>query len=151
MRPCGRGLLAGCSSGNAVASCQIRQGRRSTDAPGRRGIDAGRMSWYSPPSISGSRGVPAHVDGDGDAVMEQHAGLEPAAFCLGSRRAANCASAALVGHARLSLGTTGIATSCGLYVLPHWTGRPGSNRRHQRWQRCTLPTELLPEEGVFLD
>lgn len=24
------------------------------------------------------------------------------------------------------------------------SGRPGSNRRQQRWQRCTLPTELRP-------
>ncbi len=25
-----------------------------------------------------------------------------------------------------------------------WSGRPDSNRRHQPWQGCTLPTELLP-------
>jgi len=25
-----------------------------------------------------------------------------------------------------------------------WSGRPDSNRRHQPWQGCTLPAELLP-------
>src|ERR1700722_19985752 len=25
-----------------------------------------------------------------------------------------------------------------------WSGRPDSNRRHQPWQGCILPTELLP-------
>jgi hypothetical protein len=28
-----------------------------------------------------------------------------------------------------------------------WSGRPDSNRRHQPWQGCTLPTELLPRSG----
>jgi hypothetical protein len=38
-------------------------------------------------------------------ALEQHAGLEPATPCLGSRCAANCASAALVEQPRVSLGT----------------------------------------------
>src|ERR1051326_3100584 len=25
-----------------------------------------------------------------------------------------------------------------------WSGQPDSNRRHQPWQGCTLPTELCP-------
>ena len=32
-------------------------------------------------------------------------------------------------------------------ITPHreyWSGRRGSNSRHQPWQGCTLPTELLP-------
>ena len=26
----------------------------------------------------------------------------------------------------------------------HWSGKRGSNSRHQPWQGCTLPTELFP-------
>ena len=29
-----------------------------------------------------------------------------------------------------------------------WSGRPDSNRRHQPWQGCTLPAELLPLAGL---
>lgn len=29
-------------------------------------------------------------------------------------------------------------------IVNNMSGRPGSNRRQQRWQRCALPTELRP-------
>src|SRR3954447_10954299 len=31
-------------------------------------------------------------------------------------------------------------------ICLHWSGQPDSNRRHQPWQGCTLPTELCPQE-----
>ena len=30
-----------------------------------------------------------------------------------------------------------------------WSGKRGSNSRHQPWQGCTLPTELFPREKEY--
>src|SRR6266480_2597990 len=46
---------------------------------------------------------------------------------------------------RFGLGQLGLPTSRSCFrALRSWSGRRVSNSRPQRWQRCALPTELLP-------
>src|SRR5688500_15251040 len=49
-----------------------------------------------------------------------------------------------IASTQLMSNTRRAAISRGPQIRFGWSGKPDSNRRHQPWQGCTLPTELFP-------